>query len=187
MVSGVAPRVRVVRRSRGRSNDREVVAGLRTGSSKDLRSVVLRDFLAHDEDSLVQFHLLGHGLVQSLSHGHLLGLGGISSPRQRRGGDDDRSECRADGLTGRGRARRGEKGRGRAEESEGCHVEGRWGISDAGRSWGSGGGFGREETESENGPVAPERETGRGEEEKRRLMGAIRITKTNVRRRSRGC
>jgi hypothetical protein len=48
---------------------------------KHSRSVVLSDLLTQDKDLVVSLHLLGHGLVQGLSDGHLLdtALGSIVS------------------------------------------------------------------------------------------------------------
>ena len=45
------------------------------------RAVVLSDLLTQDENLLVPLHLLGHGLVQRITNGHLLDAagGGISS------------------------------------------------------------------------------------------------------------
>jgi len=41
-----------------------------------LRSVVLRDFLSQHENFVILLHLLGHGLIQCVSHRHLLGAAG---------------------------------------------------------------------------------------------------------------
>jgi hypothetical protein len=55
-----------------------------TWCGSNIRSVVLRNLLTEHEDLVVPLHLLGHGLVERLSHRHLLLSRGISSSRDRR-------------------------------------------------------------------------------------------------------
>jgi hypothetical protein len=62
----------------------------------NVRSIVLRNLLTQHKHLVVRLHLLGHGLIERLSHRHLLLSRGIASPCDNGGCDSWSAESWAE-------------------------------------------------------------------------------------------